>query len=99
EGKFVATAASTMLSYAEAAVLVYDYLNGLDFAEQLGSEIEFPTYVATSTNADEHLHLSHCVERIDWRTFSKVHNQRLERYAFTLSSYIEAAKGCVWREE
>jgi len=97
QGSFVATAASTLLSYAEAAVLIYDYVCGLDFAGQLGSEIAFPAEVATRENVEQHLRLSRCVNSIDFKQFSKVHNKRLHHYEFSMSAYLAAAGACVRR--
>ncbi len=94
EGQFVATAASDLLSFAQVAVLVYDYLHGFDFAERLGSTLEFPTLVATRDNVDSHLRLSGCVQSIDFRNFSKVYRPTLGRFDFTLAAYREAAKPC-----
>ncbi len=94
EGRFVATAASMLLSFAQVAVLVYDYLHGVDFAPRLGSTVEFPTLVATRANVDVHLRLSGCVQRIDFRNFSKVYRPTVGRYEFTLDAYREAAKPC-----
>lgn len=95
QGKFVATAASTLLSYAQVAVLVYDHLHGLDFEAELGSTLVFPTLVATSANVDSHLRLSGCVQSIDFKAFSKVHHPALARYDFSLDAYREAARPCV----
>ncbi len=95
EGKFVATAASSLLSYAQVAVLVYDYLLGFDFAAQQGSTLEFPTLVATQANVESHLRLAGCVQRIDFRNFSQVYRPTLGRFGFTLDAYREAAKPCV----
>ncbi len=95
QGKFVATAASTLLSYAQAAVLVYDYVHGLDFAGQLGSELEFPTRVVTRDNVEQDLRLSQCMQSIDFKKFSRVYNENLVRYEFSLHAYLDAAKACV----
>jgi ABC-type sugar transport system substrate-binding protein len=95
QGKFVATAASPMLSYAEAAVLIYDYLQGLDFADQLGAEIEFQTQVATSANVAEHIRLSKCVGSIDFRRFSRAYTPALRRYDFSSAAYLQAARACI----
>jgi ABC-type sugar transport system substrate-binding protein len=94
EGKFVATAASTMLSYAQVAVLTYDYLHAFDFAGELGTELAFPTYVATRANAREHVRLSRCLNSIDFRKFSKVYNKGLKRYDFSLEAFSAAAQNC-----
>lgn len=95
DGQFVATAASTLLSFAQVAVLVYDYLHGIDFAPRLGSTVEFPTLVATRANVDAHLRLSGCVQSIDFRNFSKAYRPIVGRFDFTLDAYREAAKSCV----
>lgn len=95
EGKFVATTASTLLSYAQAAVLLYDYLHGLDFAEQFGSVLEFPPEVATRQNVDRHLRLSRCIHTIDFKKFSKVHDRHRKRHDFSLDAFAEAAHSCV----
>ena len=95
QGKFVATAASTLLSYAQVAVLAYDYIHGLDFAAELGSTLAFPTLVATRANVESHLRLSGCVQSIDFKTFSKAHQPALSRYDFSLDAFREAARPCV----
>lgn len=94
QGRFVATAASSLLSYAQVAVLAYDYLQGLDFVGELGSTLEFPTLVATRANVESHLRLSGCVARIDFKAFSKRHRPALGRYDFSLDAYREAARLC-----
>lgn len=94
QGQFVATAASPLLSYAQVAILVYDYLQGRDFEAELGSEIEFPTLVATRDNAAQHLRLGQCAHRIDFKAFSKAHNQKLARYDFSFDAFREAARAC-----
>lgn len=95
EGSFVATAATTLLSFAQAAVLIYDYVSGLDFAPELGSQLEFPTEVATRDNVAQHLRLLRCVDNIDFKRFSKVHNKLLQRYDFSMAAYLDAAGACV----
>ncbi|MBC7957874.1 MAG: substrate-binding domain-containing protein, partial [Cytophagales bacterium] len=95
QGKFVATAASTLLSYAQVAVLAYDHLHGIDFANELGSTLAFPTLVATRANVESHLRLSGCVQSIDFKAFSKVHHPRLARYDFSLDAFRKAAMSCV----
>jgi ABC-type sugar transport system substrate-binding protein len=97
QGRFVATAASSLLSYAQVAVLAYDYLQGLDFAGELGSTLEFPTLLATRLNVESHLRLSGCVQHIDFKAFSKFHRPALRRYDFSLGAYREAARPCVGR--
>lgn len=92
--QFVATAASTLLSFAQVAILVYDYLHGLDFADELGSEIVFPTLVATRDNARQHTELGKCVPSLDFKSFSKVHNTRMARYDFSFDAFRKAAKAC-----
>jgi ABC-type sugar transport system substrate-binding protein len=94
QGSFVATSASTLLSYAEAVVLIYDYLHGVDFAAELGDQLEFPALVATRDNVEQQLRLSKCVRSIDFRTFSRVYNKHLKHYDFSLGAYLEATKAC-----
>lgn len=94
QGQFVATAASPLLSYAQVAILVYDYLQGQDFAAELSREIEFPALVATRDNAAQHQRLGECVQRIDFKTFSKAHNPKLARYDFSFDAFREAAGAC-----
>lgn len=95
QGRFVATAASPLLSYAQVAILVYDYLQGQDFAAELGREIEFPTSVATQGNAAQHLALGKCLPHIDFKAFSKAHNPRLARYDFSFDAFSKAAGPCI----
>lgn len=92
--KFVATTASTMLSYAAVAILVYDFIQGRDFADQLGTKITFPTYVAAPANVDQHLLLSRCFRSIDFKTFSMIRNKRLQLYDFSLEAYYSRLGTC-----
>ncbi|MDI1261249.1 ABC transporter substrate-binding protein [Aquabacterium sp.] len=94
QGQFVATAASPLMSYAQVAILVYDYLQGRDFEAELGREIEFPTLVATRDNAAQHQRLGRCVHGIDFKAFSKAHNPRLSRYDFSFEAFLTAAGVC-----
>ncbi len=94
-GQFVATTASPLMSYAQVAILMYDYLQGLDFEDELGHEIEFPTSVATRDNAAQHLALGQCLPRIDFKAFSKAHNPRLSRYDFSFEALRKAAGACI----
>lgn len=93
-GQFEATAASPLLSYAQVAILMYDYLQGLDFEGELGREIEFPTAVAMRDNVAQHLALGKCLSRIDFRAFSKAHNRQLARYDFSFEAFQKAAGAC-----
>jgi ABC-type sugar transport system substrate-binding protein len=94
QGLFEATAASPLLSYAQVAILVYDYLQGRDFGGELGTEIEFPAAVATRGNAEQYLALSKCLPQIDFKAFSKVHNPRRARYDFSFEAFQKAAGAC-----
>ena len=94
QGKFAATAATPLLSYAQVAILVYDYLQGHDFAAELGSEIEFPTSLATQDNVAQHLALGQCLPHIDFRSFSKAHNFYLTHYNFSFDAFRQAAGSC-----
>jgi ABC-type sugar transport system substrate-binding protein len=91
EGKLVATVASSMLSFAEIAVLLYDYLHGVDFAPETGVELKAALYVAREDDVDRFLRLSRDVARIDFRRLSKAYTRTLKRYDFSLER-LEAAE-------
>jgi ABC-type sugar transport system substrate-binding protein len=99
QGRFVATAASSLLSYAQVAVLAYDHLQGRDFSAELGHTLVFPTLVATKANVAAHLRLSGCVRGMDFKAFSKVHNPRLARYDFSIDAYTKAARSCAGEQQ
>lgn len=97
EGEFVATVDSSMLSYAELAVYVYDYLQGKDFAPAIGSEIEFTPELATIDTVRRYEALSTCTRAIDFSAFSMAKNPELSRYGFSFAAYERAAGACLKR--
>ncbi|MDA3811790.1 MAG: ABC transporter substrate-binding protein [Spirochaetaceae bacterium] len=88
--EIAATVASTMFSYAEILIYLFDYLNGIDFIHDIGTEIQTGLYTATTNNVHEYLDLYSNLESIDFRIFSKVYNDDLEKYDFSLKT-LEAA--------
>lgn len=94
DGRFVATAASSMLCIGQMATMVYDYACGIDFAAETGTEVMFPIQVASRATAEQHLRFTRCVYAIDFRTFSKVHNPSLKQYDFSQEAFRRAARAC-----
>jgi hypothetical protein len=90
-GVLTATAASTMLIYAEIVVYLYDYLQGIDFADERGTKIKTKVYLADHSTADSFIKLQHKYLHLDFTDFSKYHNKNLTHYDFTLQRIQEYA--------
>lgn len=82
EGTLTATVASTPLAWVEILVYLHDYLHGMDFAEQVGTEITFDVHVADRASAERYMELRGWFDRIDYRRFSRYHNSDLKTYDF-----------------
>jgi ABC-type sugar transport system substrate-binding protein len=93
EGVLAATVASSLLSYAEILIYLYDYIHGADFAPEVGTEIHFGIHVATEETAEVHLSLYESVEAIDFRHFSRALNPERRGYDFSVDAYLRALGG------
>jgi ABC-type sugar transport system substrate-binding protein len=82
--RLVATVASSMLAYAEIAVYLHDYIHGIDFANDVGTEISTKIYTGTKASADLHLLLSDSYDTVDFKKLSKVYNKKIIKYDFSL---------------
>lgn len=80
--ELTATVASTLFSYAEALIYLYDYIHGIDFAETVGTEIVFPVIDATEANAETILRRYEDPGAIDYVSLSKYRNEDRDRYRF-----------------
>ncbi|MCF7915134.1 MAG: ABC transporter substrate-binding protein [Spirochaetaceae bacterium] len=90
-GVLTATAASTMLIYAEIVVYLYDYLQGIDFAVERGAKIKTKVYLADHSTANFFIELQQMYLHLDFTDFSKYHNKNLTHYDFTLQKIQEIA--------
>ena len=89
-GKMVATVASSLLAYAEILVCLHDYVHGLDFADELGTDVNTEIHLVIAVTAPNHLRLYEKFEAIDFSRFSKVYNPDLIHYDFSFER-LEAA--------
>ncbi|MFP4418710.1 MAG: ABC transporter substrate-binding protein [Chitinispirillaceae bacterium] len=85
-----ATVSSFMLFYARMLVYLYDYINGFDFADEAGTTVTTDIHVVTKETADRFLRLYTFFNEIDFRKFSKVYNQSLHNYDFSLEKLEDA---------
>ena len=84
DGVLTATVASSMLQYAEIFIYLYDYLHGIDFADERTTELSAPLHVATKENAEQYLQLVRQLSTIDFRPYSKHLNPELKKYDFSV---------------
>jgi ABC-type sugar transport system substrate-binding protein len=89
-GVLTATVASSLLSYAEALIYLYDYIHGYDFAPEVGTEIRLSVHVATEETAARHLFLYQSLDAIDFSLFSRALNPDHRGYDFSLEAYERA---------
>ena len=90
DGVLVATASSTLFTFAEALVCLYDYIHGHDFVDDVGSTIQTSVQVATQETATTYIELYDRHREIDFRRFSKAFNPDLDRYDFSPAAYRRA---------
>ncbi len=90
EGTISATASATLFSYAEILVYLYDYIHGVDFADEVGTELTFDIHAADAGNADRYITLYASLSEIDFSRFSKAHRTDLGVYDFSTEA-LEAA--------
>lgn len=72
-----------------ALILLHDYLQGFDFAEE---GLAFPSYENSSTsnvNLNQTLFLQNKWNQIDFKQFSKRYNPELKQYNFSLAALIQ----------
>lgn len=84
-GRLTALAGGHFIAGAWALVLIYDYENGRDFADE-GLELERPMFTLFSASDAERFMTRFDdlrFDRIDFRRFSKVLNPKLKRYDFS----------------
>ncbi|MBC7658876.1 MAG: substrate-binding domain-containing protein [Chitinophagaceae bacterium] len=89
KGELVASSAMSMLGFAEMLIYIYDYLQGIDFAQEIGTLIMPNIYTATLENAHEHLELYNRIDKINFRRFSKSYNHDLRRYNVSLTAFLD----------
>lgn len=82
DGHLTATSASLLFGYARVLTYLYDYMNGIDFADTEGTQIQLSVRTATDEHADRFLELYASYERIDYRLLSRAHSPELAVYDF-----------------
>ncbi|MFP4432550.1 MAG: ABC transporter substrate-binding protein [Spirochaetota bacterium] len=90
DGVLTATVASSLLSYAEVLVYLYDYIQGYDFASEVGAEIRLGVHLTTEATAARHLLLYRSLNAIDFALFSRALNPEHPGYDFSLAAYERA---------
>jgi|GEM_PF-1238530 len=83
DGRLTATTASLLFGYARVLVYLTDYVRGVDFADETGTEFVLPVWTATAENAGEFLQLYRAHDEIDYRLLSRALNPELESYDFS----------------
>lgn len=95
QGGMKLTVAGHPMIGAWALVLIYDYHNGLDFANTvaLNYSVDHLAVIDTPEKADQYQNLVlDNPQQIDFRKFSKILNHRLINYDFTYPMVIKAAQ-------
>lgn len=89
QGSMAATVASTTLEYAEIVIYLFDYLHGIDFAGEAGTEIQSTLHVVTPADADRFIRLYETMDAIDFAACSKYRNPALTHYDFSLEHLLD----------
>ncbi len=85
-GKLDASVGGHFTEIGFALVLLYDYVNGKDFYEELGGTIKTKMSLLTKDNIDKYYNLltNQNWDEIDFTQYSKVINTKLKKYDFFL---------------
>jgi ABC-type sugar transport system substrate-binding protein len=86
KGTLTASVGGHVMEGAWAAIVLFDYLNGIDFAASEGLRMQSPMYVADAGNVDAirgKINAGNW-EKIDYKTFSKFYHPDIKKYNFTL---------------
>jgi ABC-type sugar transport system substrate-binding protein len=93
-GAIVATAGGHYIEAAWLVVLLYDFLHGIDFADE-GVRLRTPMGIITKSNVDLYLNKityaklsKENLKKIDFTHYSKKLNPTLKKYSFTFDSVI-----------
>ncbi len=92
DGYIDATVGGHFMNGGIALILLYDYFQGIDFKKELGLEINLDMSKLTSENIREYKQnfSPSSWEKIDFKKYSKFYNQNLEKYNFTLDSFMKS---------
>ena len=73
-----------------ALVLINDYLKGKDYFEQYSAKIDSKMFLINSKNIDKYLKIfnSQDWKKIDFKKFSKVYNENLNKYDFSINNLL-----------
>lgn len=82
DGHLTATSASLLFGYARVLTYLFDYMNGVDFADVADPRVQLPVRTATADNADRFLELYRSYAQIDYSLLSRVLNPDLVSYDF-----------------
>jgi ABC-type sugar transport system substrate-binding protein len=85
-GAMAATVSGHFIEGAWAMVLLYDHNYGVDFVDELGTDIHSKMEVIRAENITPYLDLlkPDYIDQIDFKSYSKVANSKLKRYQLTL---------------
>lgn len=94
-GEMLADVGGHFMEAGIALLLIYDYHNGQDFANELGNSFKTPMYPVTQDTIDTYFQkvgTDPDWSSIDFKQFTKTHNPDLKRYDFswpTISRQLE----------
>lgn len=91
-GRTVGSASMSMFGMGEMMIYLYDYLQGYDFAKEVGVSIEPETLLATKDSAKQYREFYDRVGRINFRNYSKAYNPDLKKYDFSIQNLFNAAE-------
>lgn len=94
DGRMVATIGGHFMEGGWALLLAFDYLQGRDFADDVGVSIATPMHTLTRNNVAEFAGLlnKEYWEQLDFRLFSKALNPDLKKYDFSLRALKQSGK-------
>lgn len=90
QGKMTATIGGHFMDGAWSVILIHDYFNGIDFADDNVS-MRSKMNIITAANIDAYLHhfAGQQWDKIDFKSFSKYYTPTLKQYSFTLDEVMK----------
>ena len=90
DGELVCSIGGLMFQAGWAALLMYDYLNGHDFKDDVGTVIHIPTAILTQASATQYLKtFKGDWHALDFRHLSKTRTPGLKKYDFSIKALLK----------
>lgn len=92
DGRLSASVSATMLQYAKVLIYLFDYIHGIDFAEEVSTQISASLHEANHDNVATYLRMLNAIEQVDYSVHSKFLNPLLKTYDLSIDTMFARGK-------